>query len=164
MKLVNVKNLSSNSVLSRHAAHQNVDRKEQKASATGSIMALNDMIEKQHNVITTAVIEFKLAHLNSRKPSDVTAARLTSSLTSLTATWSRRRMAALLAVSQYAMAIVNMPERRRMGSLSRHRLSMSVSASSSRPNIVSAMPSARPRKIFSCCVSCAYCNPTTQHV
>ena len=58
------------------------------------------------------------SNLKSRNPSDVTAARLTSSFTSLTATCSRRRIAALLAVPQYAIATVYMPDQRRMGSWS----------------------------------------------
>lgn len=50
-----------------------------------------------------------------------------------------------------------MPERRKMGSLSLQRVLIRRSASSSRPYIVSAIPTARPRRIFSCWVSWAYC-------
>ena len=46
----------------------------------------------------------------------MTAARLTSSLTSLTATCSSFLMASFDPVPQYAMAIVYMPDRRKMAS------------------------------------------------
>jgi len=44
-----------------------------------------------------------------------------------------------------------------MGSLSLHRDSMRASASSKRSYIVNDIPTAKPRNIFSCCVSLAYC-------
>lgn len=74
----------------------------------------------------------------------------------LTATCRSLRMAWLLPDPQYAMARVNIPDHRRMGSLSRQRLSIRASASSKRPYMVRAIPRARPRRIFSCCVSLAY--------
>lgn len=80
----------------------------------------------------------------------------------LTATWRSLRMAWLFPVPQYAMASVYMPDRRKMGSLSWQRLVMRGSASSRRPYIVSAMPTARPRRIFSCWVSWAYWNKEKQ--
>lgn len=75
----------------------------------------------------------------------------------LTAMCRSFRMALLLPVPQYAMANVYIPERRRTGSLSVVRLVTSGSASSKCAYIVNAIPTAKPRKIFSCCVSCAYC-------
>lgn len=74
----------------------------------------------------------------------------------LTATWSSFRMAWLLPVPQYAIAIVYMPLRRKTGSLSVDKLVTKASLSSKRLNIVKAMPTAKPRRIFSCWVSWAY--------
>lgn len=65
-------------------------------------------------------------------------------------------MALLLPVPQYAMANVYIPDRRKTGSLSVVRLVTNGSASSKRAYIVNAIPTAKPRNIFSCCVSCAY--------
>lgn len=75
----------------------------------------------------------------------------------LTAICKSFRMALLLPVPQYAMANVYIPERRKTGSLSVDKLVTNGSASSNRAYIVNAMPTANPRSIFSCCVSCAYC-------
>lgn len=75
----------------------------------------------------------------------------------LTAICKSFRMALLLPVPQYAMANVYMPDRRSTGSLSVVKLVTNGSASSKRAYIVNAIPTAKPRKIFSCCVSCAYC-------
>lgn len=79
-------------------------------------------------------------------------------LQKLTAIWSNLRMALLLPVPQYAMASVYIPERRNTGSLSVDKLETSASASSRRAYIVNAIPTAKPRKIFSCWVSWAYWN------
>lgn len=49
-----------------------------------------------------------------------------------------------------------MPLRRKTGSLSVDKLVTKASLSSRRLNIVNAMPTAKPRNIFSCWVSCAY--------
>uniref|UniRef100_A0A6B0UC00 Putative secreted protein n=1 Tax=Ixodes ricinus TaxID=34613 RepID=A0A6B0UC00_IXORI len=89
------------------------------------------------------------------KPRASTAARLTSSFTSLTATWSSLRTARLLPDPQYAMARACMADRRSSGSLSPARVSTRGSASSRRPYRTSAMPTDRPRRIFSCWVSWA---------
>ncbi len=100
-------------------------------------------------------LKFLWQYLKRMKPRASTAALLTSSLTSLTATCNKRRIASLLPVPQYAMAMVYMAERLKMGSLSTISVSTSVRDSSWRPNMHRAMPMARPRKIFSCCVSWA---------
>mmetsp|Transcript_27005 Transcript_27005/g.61969 ORF Transcript_27005/g.61969 Transcript_27005/m.61969 type:complete len:322 (+) Transcript_27005:328-1293(+) len=92
----------------------------------------------------------------STKPIAVTAARRTSSDTSDTATCSSRRRAAFEPVHAYAKAMVYIAPYLRMGSLSWRRVVTRLSASVSRPYIVIASPSARPRMIFSCAVSCAY--------
>lgn len=75
----------------------------------------------------------------------------------LTAICKSFRMALLLPVPQYAMANVYIPDRRSTGSLSVVKLVTNGSASSNRAYIVNAIPTAKPRNIFSCCVSCAYC-------
>lgn len=80
----------------------------------------------------------------------------------LTAICKSLRMALLLPVPQYAMANVYIPDRRSTGSLSVVKLVTSGSASSKRAYIVNAIPTAKPRKIFSCCVSCAYCERKTE--
>lgn len=74
----------------------------------------------------------------------------------LTAICKSFRMALLLPVPQYAIANVYIPERRSTGSLSVVKLVTNGSASSKRAYMVNAIPTAKPRKIFSCCVSCAY--------
>lgn len=74
----------------------------------------------------------------------------------LTATWRSFRMAWLCPVPQYAIARVYIPERRKIGSLSDVSWAIRGSASSKRPYIVKAIPTAKPRKIFSCWLSWAY--------
>lgn len=74
----------------------------------------------------------------------------------LTAICNNFLMALLLPVPQYAIASVYIPERRNTGSLSVDKLVTSGSASSKRAYIVNAIPTAKPRNIFSCWVSWAY--------